>query len=75
LRLIKQNGILGVFNSYLYDSLLPININYLYNTGSTLGVFLIIQIISGFFLAMFYIPNIDLAFSSIDYIMREVPYG
>lgn len=75
MRFIKNNGILSVFNNYLYDSLLPININYLYNTGSTLGVFLVVQILSGFFLAMFYIPNIDLAFSSIDYIMREVPYG
>jgi len=36
---------------------------------------LIIQIITGVFLAMFYIPNIYLAFDSVENIMREIPNG
>jgi quinol-cytochrome oxidoreductase complex cytochrome b subunit len=43
--------------------------------GSTLGLILILQIITGVFLAMYYIPNINLAFDSIEYIMRDVSYG
>src|SRR5690606_10971417 len=38
-------------------------------------LFLIIQIITGVLLAMNYIPHVDLAFDSIECIMREVPYG
>jgi len=75
MRLLKKNSILSIFNNYLYDSFLPINISYLYNFGSILGIILIIQIISGIFLAMYYIPNINMAFNSIEYIMREVNYG
>jgi ubiquinol-cytochrome c reductase cytochrome b subunit len=74
-RILKNNSILKLLNNYLYDSLLPLNLTYLYNYGSILGLCLIIQIITGILLAMFYVPNIDLAFNSIEYIMREVPYG
>jgi len=52
-RLIKYNFLLKNYNNYLYDSLLPLNINYFYNFGSLLGLCLIIQIVSGIFLAMF----------------------
>lgn len=51
------------------------NIGYMWNFGSVSGVFLFIQIITGIFLAMFYIPDIETAFSSIDYIMHNVMYG
>lgn len=74
-RVLKNNPILSIFNNYLYDSLLPLNLSYWYNFGSLLGLCLIIQITSGIFLAMFYIPHIDIAFNSVEYIMREVPYG
>lgn len=42
---------------------------------SLLGLSLIVQIITGFFLAMHYIPCIDLAFSSVCHISRDVNYG
>lgn len=74
-RVLKRNPILSIFNNYLYDSLLPLNLSYWYNFGSLLGLCLVIQIISGIFLAMYYIPHIDIAFNSVEYIMREVPYG
>nr|DBA43700.1 TPA_asm: CYTB [Bombus nevadensis] len=53
----------------------PININYLWNFGSILGMFLFIQIISGFILSMHYCPNIDIAFSSISNIMKDMNSG
>jgi len=74
-RLLKRNPLLKIFNNYLYDSLMPLNLNYWFNFGSILGLFLIIQIVTGVLLAMNYIPQVDLAFDSIEYIMREVPYG
>ena len=74
-RLLKRNSILKLVNGFAYDSLLPANLNYLYNFGSLLALVLIIQIISGFYLATYYVADISLAFDSIEYIMREVPYG
>ena len=74
-RLLKRNPILKLINDFAYDSLLPSNLNYLYNFGSLLAVVLVIQILSGFFLASYYVAEISLAFDSIEYIMREVPFG
>nr|AFP82108.1 cytochrome b [Formica sanguinea] len=53
----------------------PVNISYLWNFGSLLGLFLMIQIISGFFLSMHYCPNTNFAFSSIIHIMQNVKLG
>nr|YP_010277834.1 cytochrome b [Cataglyphis aenescens]UHY95038.1 cytochrome b [Cataglyphis aenescens] len=53
----------------------PINISYWWNFGSLLGMFLIIQIISGFFLSMHYCPNTLMAFSSIIHIIQNVKLG
>jgi ubiquinol-cytochrome c reductase cytochrome b subunit len=75
MRLLKSHPLLGLFNSYLVDSPQPSNISYLWNFGSLLGLCLIIQIITGIFLAMHYTPNVDLAFTSVEHIMRDVNYG
>nr|DBA43687.1 TPA_asm: CYTB [Bombus ladakhensis] len=53
----------------------PININYMWNFGSMLGMFLMIQIISGLFLSMHYCPNINIAFFSISNIMKDMNSG
>lgn len=74
-RILKRNSILKLVNNFAYDSLLPSNLNYMYNFGSLLAVILVVQILSGFFLASYYVPEVNLAFDSIEYIMREVPYG
>ena len=57
------------------DSPQPANISYLWNFGSLLGLCLIIQILTGIFLAMHYTPNVDLAFVSVEHIMRDVNMG
>lgn len=53
----------------------PRNLNYLWNMGSLAGVVLMIMIISGIFLAMNYTAHVDMAFVSVERIMRDVNYG
>jgi ubiquinol-cytochrome c reductase cytochrome b/c1 subunit len=53
----------------------PRNLNYWWNFGSLAGVILVIMIVTGVVLAMHYQPNADLAFDSVERIMRDVNYG
>ena len=71
----KSNIFLSIVNEYLIDSPAPKNLNYFWNFGSLLGLNLIIMIISGVTLAMHYTPNIELAFASVEHIMRDVNNG
>jgi ubiquinol-cytochrome c reductase cytochrome b subunit len=71
----KKNPILNLANEYFVDSPLPSNINYFWNFGSILGIMLVIQLFSGIFLSMHYTAHIDLAFLSVEHIMRDVNYG
>jgi len=75
MRLLKKHVLLRLVNSYLVDSPEPANISYLWNFGSLLGFCLVIQILTGSFLAMHYQPNIDFAFTSVEHIMRNVNNG
>nr|YP_010178030.1 cytochrome b [Conaspidia wangi]QSZ78261.1 cytochrome b [Conaspidia wangi] len=70
-----KNPILKIINNSLIDLPTPSNISSWWNFGSLLGLCLTIQLISGIFLAMHYTPNIDLAFSSIIHICRDVNNG
>lgn len=53
----------------------PSYITYLWNFGIFALFAIFHQVITGIFLAMFYIPHITYAFDSIEYIMREVQFG
>jgi len=75
MRLLKSHVLLRLVNSYVVDSPQPANISYLWNFGSLLGVCLIIQILTGSFLAMHYQAHVDFAFSSVEHIMRDVNAG
>jgi ubiquinol-cytochrome c reductase cytochrome b subunit len=75
MRLLKQNSLLGLVNSYVVDSPQPANLSYAWNFGSLLATCLGIQIVTGIILAMHYTPNVDLAFVSVEHIMRDVNYG
>lgn len=75
MKLLKTHSLLSIVNSYVIDSPQPTNISYLWNFGSLLASCLIIQIITGIFLAMHYSPNIETAFLSIEHIMRDVNFG
>nr|YP_008082056.1 cytochrome b [Rhizoctonia solani]AGK45434.1 cytochrome b [Rhizoctonia solani] len=75
MRLLKSHPILGLLNSYMVDSPQPANISYMWNFGSLLGMCLVIQILTGAFLAMHYCPSVDMVFISVEHIMRDVNYG
>ena len=75
MRLLKTHPILGLANSFMIDSPQPANLSYMWNFGSLLGACLIIQILTGVFLAMHYTANVELAFVSVEHIMRDVNYG
>lgn len=53
----------------------PKNLNYTYTFGAVLFYILVLQIVTGIVLAMHFVPNATLAFSSVEYIMRDVNYG
>ena len=74
LRWIK-NYLISIFTNHLIKYPTPININYAWSFGSLAGICLIIQILTGIFLAMHYTAHIDLAFSSVEHIMRDVNNG
>ncbi len=75
LRLLKKPPIVSVFTNHLVDYPTPVNISYWWGFGFLAGMFLCVQLITGIFLAMHYAPNINLAFLSVEHIMRDVNYG
>ena len=64
--------ILSVVNDHVSDYPTPSNLTYMWGFGSLAGICLGVQIASGIFLAMHYTPQVDLAFSSVEHIMRDV---
>ena len=75
MRNFKSQILLRLVNSYLIDSPEPANLSYLWNFGSLLGTCLVLQILTGIFLAMHYQPHVDFAFNSVEHIMRDVNNG
>jgi len=75
MRLIKKNFLLNIIYKNLLNYPVPENLSYWWNFGVLSGVCLVIQIITGIFLAMHYIPSSELAFASVEHIMRDVNYG
>ena len=71
----NKNYLAGILNSHVIDYASPSNLTYAWSFGSTAGICLVIQILTGVFLAMHYTPHIDLAFNSVEHIMRDVNNG
>nr|QXF68476.1 cytochrome b [Hierodula sp. JYZ-2020] len=71
----KIHPLIKISNNALVDLPTPSNISSWWNFGSLLGLCLGIQIMTGLFLAMHYSAHIDLAFSSVAHICRDVNYG
>ncbi|MDD4880961.1 MAG: cytochrome b N-terminal domain-containing protein [Gallionellaceae bacterium] len=63
------------FKAHLSEYYAPKNFNFWYYFGSLALLVLVIQIVTGIFLAMHYKPDGALAFASVEYIMRDVPFG
>lgn len=71
----KNHPLFKIIKKSLIDLPSPRNLSIWWKFGSILGLCLIIQIITGLFLAMHYTSDISLAFSSISHICRDVNYG
>nr|AEM43858.1 cytochrome b [Emys orbicularis] len=71
----KTHPLAKIINNSFIDLPSPSNISAWWNFGSLLGACLILQTITGIFLAMHYSPDISLAFSSVAHITRDVQYG
>jgi len=71
----QKDQYLAIFNNHTVDYPMPSNQTYMYVFGALALLFLVVQILTGIFLAMHYTPHVDLAFSSIEHIMRDVNHG
>jgi ubiquinol-cytochrome c reductase cytochrome b subunit len=64
-----------LWNEHVGEYYAPKNFNFWYFFGSLALLVLVIQIVTGIFLVMHYKPDANLAFASVEYIMRDVPGG
>src|SRR5438045_2432554 len=64
-----------LWNEHVGEYYAPKNFNFWYSFGSLSLLVLVIQIVTGIFLVMHYKPDAALAFGSVEYIMRDVPWG
>lgn len=71
----KSHPLFKIINGAIVDIPAPSNISIWWNFGSLLGLCLVVQIATGLFLAMHYTAHIDLAFSRVAHICRDVNYG
>ena len=71
----NKDYLLSILDNHIIDYPTPINISYAWSFGALAGICLVVQIVTGIFLAMHYTPHIDLAFSSVEHIMRDVNNG
>nr|WAX39283.1 cytochrome b [Bundoksia longissima] len=70
-----KHPLFKIANNALIDLPTPVNISTWWNFGSLLGLCLIMQIMTGLFVAMHYCPNMEGSFSSVVHICRDVNYG
>nr|AAF29905.1 cytochrome b [Microtus longicaudus] len=71
----KKHPLIKIINHSFIDLPTPSNISSWWNFGSLLGLCLMIQILTGLFLAMHYTSDTATAFSSVAHICRDVNYG
>jgi ubiquinol-cytochrome c reductase cytochrome b subunit len=72
---LSEHFLISIITDHIIAYPTPKNLNYIWSFGALSGIFLVIQIVTGLFLSMHYIPEISLAFDSVEHIMRDVQYG
>ena len=65
----------SLINDHLIEYPTPSNLTYALSFGSIAGICLLLQILTGVFLAMHYAASVDLAFLSVEHIIRDVNGG
>ena len=71
----RRLPIAGLVHSSFVVFPVPKNLNYWWTFGAIASIMLVVQIVSGIVLVMHYTPHVDLAFASVEHIMRDVNYG
>ena len=71
----NTHPLIKILNRAVVDLPAPSNISRWWNFGSLLGLCLVTQIFTGIFLAIHYTPHVEIAFSSVIHIIRDVNYG
>nr|AGE35488.1 cytochrome b [Latastia longicaudata] len=71
----KHHPLIKIINHSFIDLPTPSNISAWWNFGSLLGLCLIIQVLTGLFLAMHYTADMNMAFQSVAHIHRDVQHG
>ena len=72
---LKKHPFVWLINSHIVDYPTPSNLSYFWNFGALAGMCLLVQILTGIALAMHYTAHVDLAFLSVEHIMRDVNGG
>ena len=67
--------VMELVQGQLMDFPTPKNLNYWWTFGGILAIMLVAQLITGIVLAMHYTAHVDMAFNSVEHIMRDVNYG
>jgi quinol-cytochrome oxidoreductase complex cytochrome b subunit len=75
MRVVKKHPLLSAGYHFVGYYPVPSNITYFWNFGLVAGICLAIQLVTGIALAMHYAPDVNLAFLSVEHIMRDVNYG
>ncbi len=71
----QRMPVVDFWNKHVGQYYAPKNFNIWYYFGSLAMLVLVNQILTGIFLTMHYVPSEEGAFASVEYIMRDVPYG
>ncbi|MDZ4099079.1 MAG: cytochrome bc complex cytochrome b subunit [Methylophilaceae bacterium] len=71
----KRFPLTSNIKTHLTEYYAPKNFNFWYFFGSLALLVLVLQIVTGIFLTMHYKPDAELAFGSVEYIMRDVSWG
>lgn len=72
---LLKNPLISTMSNHIEGYPTPVNLSYLWGFGSLAGMALVIQIVTGVFLAMHYAAEIHIAFASVEHIMRDVKGG
>lgn len=75
MRFVNKNFFVNMLYNTAVPYPAPVNLNYFWSFGVFALVCLVMQILTGIFLAMYYVPDASLAFASVEHIMRDVNFG
>jgi len=72
---LKKNYVVKILNYFLFDLARPVNLLWFWNFGFMLGIAMVIQVVRGFLLSLYYNDSVNYAFYSVRYLILEVENG